>query len=129
MEINKERIIIDPDRTGATIWIGNSVKHIEGSPYEIAEMIYCIATEKYFYEDENKDRFFVIQTKDIGIDVAGLGIYLYDALINLNLKVTQIKPNPNIRLGYVQEMKFCDTKEDFYLCKFLQAQDIIEEDK
>ena len=99
----RRKIIVDPHRDGATIWFDdNTVKTFKGDCYEIAQRIYNFATIKVVNSDTGE--YKIKQAVDIAVDIAGLGRVLYEMLINMGLKVIEIKINMIPFLGEQQEV-------------------------
>jgi len=70
-------LIIDPDRDGCTVWYGDKVQHINGSPQECIERILGFASKNGIYIKRGVCLFDyeAILPNQIAIDVSGDGRY------------------------------------------------------
>lgn len=82
-------MIIDPDRDGCTVWEGNKVQHLKGTPEECVYSIVKTLAKRYeiINKEEAKDIDF-----NIGLDTAGIGIYYRDIFEHYGIRIYEIKP-------------------------------------
>lgn len=72
-------IILDPDRSGCTVWYAGTVQYIRGTPEECAERIIRN------FSDEN-GQFY----SDIFLDANGIGIVYADVFDYRNFKYHKV---------------------------------------
>jgi hypothetical protein len=91
-------MIIDPDRDGCTIWEGNKVQHLKGTPEECVYSIIKKLDERYgLIKPSKKYELINIQeAKDIdfniALDVMGIGRYYKDIFEHHGIKIHEIRP-------------------------------------
>lgn len=77
-------IIIDPDRKGCTLWHGDKVKKLNGSPTECVSKIINFTT----FEDVNGKR---VQRDTILLDDIGVGKSFADVLFKEGISFIKVK--------------------------------------
>nr|DAH73385.1 MAG TPA: hypothetical protein [Caudoviricetes sp.] len=110
------RIIVDPDRFGATLWYDNIVRTIQGEYPKIADMIYNLATTKYINTDTGES--FINQDIEIYIDALGIGARLYYMFKDKGLEVHKIKRvDFNRFIGLDMEQPVVELDDDSFVIK------------
>ena len=74
-------MLIDPDMSGCTLWFGDSVQHIKGTPIE------CIDRIVNFFNSRSVD---LTEKPIISLDATGIGRAYADYLDRLNIKYNEI---------------------------------------
>jgi hypothetical protein len=84
-------MIINPDRNGCTVWHGDKVRHIKGSPQECIDRIIEFANkigigvyERKFIDNEFKPNF-------LRLDVGGDGRYWTMILNKMRVRYDEIR--------------------------------------
>lgn len=82
-------MIIDPGRDGCTIWEGDKVQYLKGTPKECINLI--VKTLKKRYEvidiEEARDIDF-----NIALDITSIGVYYKDTFEHYGIKIHEIRP-------------------------------------
>lgn len=84
-------MILDPSRDGCTIWEGNKVQYIKGSPKECCETILKSITQAYENPETKEIERFQVKLY-FGLDVAGIGRMYADYFKYMGIEFYEIKP-------------------------------------
>jgi hypothetical protein len=80
-------MIIDPDRQGCTIWFGDKVQHIDGTPEQCCDKIINFITRLY------KDKYGVLcreQIYDIKLDITGIGRVYAEYFVRCDIEFQRV---------------------------------------
>lgn len=81
-------MILDPYREGCTIWMGENVTSIKGSPQEVCEQIYMRVVVA---RESASGNIHYEQVYEIGVDIGGIGITYKNILNDMGIKTYDIR--------------------------------------